>query len=191
MKMDVIEQQDGITMLRLSGKLDIEGTLAVDPQFAELSKSKDKVIVDLEHVDFLASLGMRTLVSSAKSLMEKGGRLVLLNPQAGVEKAIKSAGLDTIIPIAPDLKSLRLHHSDNTSGTACRFGAGSLKVHSPIFRKRPKWADQLVSDQNVPSEKAYALQVCLEEILTNIVRHGGSDTVQIRLALAFFLNSSS
>lgn len=105
MKMDVIDQQDGITMLRLSGKLDIEGTLAVDPQFAELSKSKDKVIVDLEHVDFLASLGMRTLVSSAKSLMEKGGRLVLLNPQAGVEKAIKSAGLDTIIPIAPDLKS--------------------------------------------------------------------------------------
>lgn len=49
-----------------------------------------------------------------------------------------------------------------------------------------KWVDQLVSDQKVPSEKAYALQVCLEEILTNIVRHGGAESVQIRLALAFF-----
>lgn len=105
MKIDVVNEADGITKLELVGSLDIDGALAADPQFTELSKTNDKIIVDLKGVDFLASLGMRTLVSTAKALMQKGGRLVLVNPQAGVEKAIKSAGIDTIIQIAPDLKT--------------------------------------------------------------------------------------
>jgi len=105
MKIDVVNEQNGITKLVLIGSMDIKGALEVDPQFSEISKTKNKVIVDLKDVDFLASLGMRTLVSSAKSLMEKGGRLVLVNPQAGVEKAIKSARIDTIIPIASDLNA--------------------------------------------------------------------------------------
>ena len=105
MKIDVVNEQNGITKLVLTGSMDIKGALEVDPQFSEISKTKNKVIVDLKDVDFLASLGMRTLVSSAKSLMEKGGRLVLVNPQAGVEKAIKSARIDTIIPIASDLNA--------------------------------------------------------------------------------------
>lgn len=105
MKIDVMNEQNGITKLVLIGSMDIKGALEVDPQFSEISKTKNKVIVDLKDVDFLASLGMRTLVSSAKSLMEKGGKLVLVNPQAGVEKAIKSARIDTIIPIASDLNA--------------------------------------------------------------------------------------
>ena len=105
MKIDVVNEPNGITKLVLTGSMDIKGALEVDPQFSEISKTKNKVIVDLKDVDFLASLGMRTLVSSAKSLMEKGGKLVLVNPQAGVEKAIKSARIDTIIPIASDLNA--------------------------------------------------------------------------------------
>ncbi len=103
MKLDVVDEENGITKLVLAGSMNIQGALELDPQFSEILKTKDKVIVDLKNVDFLASLGMRTLVISAKSLSEKGGKLVLVNPQAGVEKAIKSAGIDTIIPIAPNL----------------------------------------------------------------------------------------
>ena len=40
---------------------------------------------------------------SAKALSVKGGQLILVAPQADVEKALRAAGLDTIIPIAPDL----------------------------------------------------------------------------------------
>jgi len=105
MKIDVVDEQNGITKLVLTGSMDIKGALEVDPQFSEISNTKNKVIVDLKDVDFLASLGMRTLVSSAKLLMEKGGKLVLVNPQAGVEKAIRSAMIDTIIPIASDLNA--------------------------------------------------------------------------------------
>jgi anti-sigma B factor antagonist len=105
MKLDVVNEANGITKLLLSGSMDIEGTLAIDAQISEISKAKEKVIVDLSNVDFLASLGIRTLVMSAKSISTKGGNMVLLNPQAGVEKVLKSSGIDTVIPIAPDLNA--------------------------------------------------------------------------------------
>jgi anti-sigma B factor antagonist len=109
MKMDVISGENGITKIVLAGSMDIKGVLEVDSQFKEISQTRDKIIVDLEHVDFLASLGMRTFVTSAKSLRAKGGQLVLMNPQAGVEKALRSAGLDTIIPLVPDLGAAAAH----------------------------------------------------------------------------------
>ena len=105
MKMDVINVENGITKLVLSGSMNVQGALDLEPQFNEIVKTTDKVIVDLKDVHFLTSRGMRILVMSARSLREKGGKLVLVNPQAEVERAMKTAGIDTIIPIVPDLNA--------------------------------------------------------------------------------------
>lgn len=102
MKMEVMNEDNGITKIILFGSMDIKGALEVDPRFKEISQTRDKIIVDLANVNFLASLGMRTLVVSAKALSSRGGRLVLVDPQTEVERALKSAGLDAIIPIAAD-----------------------------------------------------------------------------------------
>jgi serine/threonine-protein kinase RsbW len=37
-----------------------------------------------------------------------------------------------------------------------------------------KWLDAIAADQQLPEQLVFALQVCLEELLTNIVRHGGA-----------------
>jgi anti-anti-sigma factor len=102
MNLEVVSEQNGVTNVVLAGSMDIKGALEVDSRFKELSQSKDKIIVDIANVSFLASLGMRTFVMTAKALSAKGGRLILLSPQAEVEKVLKSAGLDAIIPIARD-----------------------------------------------------------------------------------------
>jgi len=47
-KIDVVSEQNGITKLVLTGSMDIKGALEVDPQFSEISKTKNKVIVDLK-----------------------------------------------------------------------------------------------------------------------------------------------
>src|SRR4051812_38331373 len=103
MKMDVASEGDGITKVVLAGRIDVKGALEIHPRFMEISLKENKVIVDLANVDYLTSLGMRTLVMTAKSLWERGGRLVLVNPQGEVDKALRSAGLDQIIPFASDL----------------------------------------------------------------------------------------
>ena len=109
MKLEMIDDTDGVTRVVLEGRMDIQGALAVDPQFQEIAKSKRKVLVDLSKVDFLASLGMRTLVMSAKAIRNEGGTMVLIHPQPNVEEALKTAGLDMVIPIATDAHSAAQH----------------------------------------------------------------------------------
>ncbi len=92
-----------ITKISLSGRLDIDGALKIDDEFMDIAKQKKFLVVDLSEVSFLASLGMRTLVSGAKASWENGGRLVLLTPQENVEKALRAAAIDTIIPIVRDM----------------------------------------------------------------------------------------
>jgi anti-anti-sigma factor len=106
MKVDVINVENGILKLVLTGSMNEQGAWEVESQFNEILKTRtNKVIIDLKDVHFLASRGMRTLVMSARLLREKGGKLVLVNPQALVEEVMKTAGIDTIVPIAPDLSA--------------------------------------------------------------------------------------
>jgi anti-anti-sigma factor len=96
---------NGVTLVEVTGRMDVPGALRADPAFAEIAEANDKVIVDLSQLAFLASLGIRTLVTTSKTLRAKEGNLVLLNPQPNIEQVLRSSGIDTIIPIAHDLAS--------------------------------------------------------------------------------------
>ena len=37
-----------------------------------------------------------------------------------------------------------------------------------------QWVNTIAADQKFPEQLVFALQVCLEELLTNVVRHGGA-----------------
>jgi anti-anti-sigma factor len=103
MEWTVVDLENGLTKLVVSGRMDIEGALAVDPAFEKVAEEKTKVVVDISNLTFLASLGLRTLVRSCKTLAAKGGNLVLLGAQPGVEKVLKTSGVNTIIPIVADM----------------------------------------------------------------------------------------
>lgn len=100
MDLKVSDAGKGITLVQLTGRLDVAGALAADPAFVEVAGNSTNVIVDLSQVDFLASLGIRTLVTACKALRAKNGGMVILSPQPNVEQVLRSSGIDTIIPIA-------------------------------------------------------------------------------------------
>jgi len=104
-KLDVVELDNQITKVVLAGRMDIEGAAAVDTKFSVVSGSRKKVIVDLSDVSFMASIGIRTLVMGAKAITNKGGKIVLLNPQPNVGKVLETTGITTVIPIVQDLPS--------------------------------------------------------------------------------------
>ena len=63
------QMNDGTMKVNLLGRLDIVGTNAIDLRFTSLTATrKANVIVDLSGVDFLASMGVRLLLSNAKAL---------------------------------------------------------------------------------------------------------------------------
>ncbi len=89
---------NGATHVILNGRLDIPGAEKIDLPFSTLSSHR-KVIVDLSRVSFLASMGIRTIVLTARSIKSKGGAVVLLDPSPEVEKVLVVSGIDTLIPI--------------------------------------------------------------------------------------------
>lgn len=84
--------------VKLIGRLDISGADAVALPLASLSGSKETILVDMAGVSFVASIGLRHLVSAAKAVGRRGGRLTLLNPNAAVAEVIATSGLTELLP---------------------------------------------------------------------------------------------
>lgn len=99
---------DDIVQLKLSGRLDLEGAQAINDKFAfATTTGKAKIIVDLSQVSFLASIGIRLLLTSARAQAKRGGNLVLAAPQPAVRKVIEAAGIDQLIAVVADVESAR------------------------------------------------------------------------------------
>lgn len=87
----------------LRGRLDTPGVDRIETRFvASLVPAGHSAIVDLSGVDFVASMGIRMLLSAARSLHQKKARLVLLAPQPGVREVFDTVSLGDIIPICAD-----------------------------------------------------------------------------------------
>lgn len=102
MKLDTAELDHGVLKILLDGRLDVEGALAIDEGFKNAAAGKRHIVVDLSKVEYLASLGIRTLVLGAKTAANIGGKLVVLAPQRNVEKVLRESNIDTLIPIIRD-----------------------------------------------------------------------------------------
>jgi anti-sigma B factor antagonist len=102
MPMEVREMDGGVTRVALSGRIDIAGAHAIDMPLSVVAGSRRAVIIDLEKVDFIASMGLRSLVIAAKSINSKRGKCVLLKPNENVTSVLTTSGIDTLIPIYLD-----------------------------------------------------------------------------------------
>ena len=100
------ELDNGIILIRLSGRLDIIGTGEIETKFTGYcAGEKVRVIVELSEVDFLASIGIRLLMLTAKSVASRGGRMVILDPISEVQDVLEITGIPAIIPIYSHLES--------------------------------------------------------------------------------------
>ncbi len=102
MEMAVQELSDGVCQIVLSGRLDTAGAGQIDLRFGTLAGARRGLVVDLSGVTFLASLGIRVLLIGAKATAAKGGKMVLLSPDANILSVLTMARIDTLIPVFHD-----------------------------------------------------------------------------------------
>jgi anti-sigma B factor antagonist len=103
MELDVIREDEEITHLGIKGRMDMMGLEGMELKFTAHTVSRRKpTLIDLSGVDFIASLGLRLLISAAKGLKRHGAKMVLLNPQPSVENVLTASGFDEIMPIVND-----------------------------------------------------------------------------------------
>ena len=106
MELQDSERENNIRLIKLTDRLDIVGKGEIETKFADYcSGEKARVIVDLSDVDLLASIGIRLLTITARSVVSLGGKMVLLNPIPDVQSVLEITGIPAIIPIYSYLES--------------------------------------------------------------------------------------
>jgi anti-anti-sigma factor len=99
MQITISDSAGPIAKISLVGKLDIAGADVIAMPLATLAGSKKAVIVDLSGVTFLASIGIRHLVSATKTLSRKNGKLVVVNPNDLVKDVLVTSGVSDLMSI--------------------------------------------------------------------------------------------
>jgi anti-anti-sigma factor len=105
MDMQIEEVSENHSLVKLSGKLDLMGAQTIDPRLGAIANRGKHVIIDLENVTFLASMGIRSLVMAAKTAQLKGRCLIVAGPSAEVEQVLIASGLDSLIPLATTVEA--------------------------------------------------------------------------------------
>ena len=95
------EDTGDLRRIVISGRLDVEGTDSVASQLVELTQAaKKSIVVDLSSLKFLASIGIRALIESAKAVKARGGKMVLVAKSGStVMMSIKATGVDQFVPV--------------------------------------------------------------------------------------------
>jgi len=101
MEMTLSELDNKAVRIALHGRLDTPGVDTIETRFAAAAARKN-ALIDLSDVTFLASMGIRMLLSAARALKLSGHKLILFGAPSLVGETLEHAGLSQIVPIAPD-----------------------------------------------------------------------------------------
>jgi anti-anti-sigma factor len=92
---------DDLRKIVILGRLDLPGTESVAGELERLAAAPKKgVVVDVSSLKFLASLGIRALLKSAKAVEERGGRMVLVvGNNSQVVMSLEATGVSDLLPM--------------------------------------------------------------------------------------------
>jgi len=91
-----------VTLL-LAGELDLASVGTLRVCLEQLDPSFQEVEVDLTDLGFLDSSGLATLVTTHQQLDQRGGTLVVRNPQHNVRRVLEVSGVDKVLAISGNL----------------------------------------------------------------------------------------
>ena len=94
----------GWTVVNVYGELDV----ATSPELRELlvklvGDGANRLVLNLDGVDFLDSTGLGTIISVLKRARTHGGDLRLVCSQARITRLFEITGLDKAVPLLPTL----------------------------------------------------------------------------------------
>lgn len=106
MVLDSENLENGVVIVKLNGRLDLQGAQQIDLPLAGVTAAPTKhALIDISGVSFLASLGIRSLLATSKSISRRGGKMLLINPKPNVMEILEVSGVSSLIPIFEDIDS--------------------------------------------------------------------------------------
>ncbi|CAG0927495.1 hypothetical protein PLCT1_00417 [Planctomycetaceae bacterium] len=100
MNVTELDRDDGIRILKLEGRMDLDGADVIRKQLSAATTGHGlRVILDLAEVNFMSSIGIGMIVRLAQSVQKRNGNLVLLDPQSVVWMVLERTHIPEIISV--------------------------------------------------------------------------------------------
>src|SRR5579863_4728111 len=100
MQLQVNDAGEGLLEVLLVGRLDTPGVDRIETLLtAHLVPRGARAIIDLSQVTFVGSGGIRMLITIARALARKGGKLVLHGAQPLVAQVFETTSLNDLVPV--------------------------------------------------------------------------------------------
>lgn len=108
MRFEVVEVSPTVNKLVLVGRLDSATVGGVETPFTAAVAAEGKsAILDMRQLEFLSSLGIRLLLSSARVVTRRGNKVVLFAAQPMVAEVLSAMALDAVLPhVATEAEAL-------------------------------------------------------------------------------------
>ncbi|MGB1287616.1 MAG: STAS domain-containing protein [Aggregatilineales bacterium] len=95
-----VSNHNNVTLIEVSGRIDsMTANQLGDALGTEIDGGNVNVVLDLSHVDYMSSAGLREIVTALKKVKRSQGNMVLAQPSDRVREVLEMAGLDTIFRI--------------------------------------------------------------------------------------------
>ena len=85
--------------IALFGTLTVSSTSRLEAAFADLPEDVTDITLDLTELEYVASAGLRVIVSQAKKASQNGGSVRITNPNDEVMEVFDVTGLVDILDI--------------------------------------------------------------------------------------------
>lgn len=96
-----LEKKDGVLVFRVGGRLDAISSRKFEERFTESLQDEEcnKVLLNLEMVNYMSSSGLRFLNTQTKILKDNNIHLVICSINDNIMDVIKMVGFDSILNI--------------------------------------------------------------------------------------------
>ena len=98
------EEVGGIVCVKMSGRLDASSTPDAEKVLDQIQDAgKLKVLLNLDGLEYISSVGLRVILTLVKELGLRGGKVVLCCLSEYVKEIFEVSGFNAIIPIADSI----------------------------------------------------------------------------------------
>ena len=100
------KEENGIVSIAIKGRLDADSSLEAEKVVKDvLGGETNRLLFNLGELEYLSSAGLRVLLSAAKEMRRRDGKIVLCELNEFVKEIFEVSGFQSLIPITDSVES--------------------------------------------------------------------------------------